>query len=196
MIYAPYDCPVMCARALDDRLLYRSIMQISSVLKATVHFGHAIIEDDSNWLKWCARTQGNFQWLCNLGLAATQEYAYRFEAPHCLREDMLISLAYKNVVPPGDIQPADNATKYKHTPTNIAYRLALQDEWRNNRTTFTRRTPPDWFATNFNAVRIADAKAEYEKQEAARKETPDVSKRKSRKAKKRGNDNGSGQPTT
>jgi len=95
---------------------------------------------------WARETQSNFAWLCDLGLALSLEYSYRYNKKHKSQE--VIEYCYKHIkeFPEGELTQFAQAmpAMYKDLDSVQAYRNYYLGE-KKGFAIWSRREIPEWF---------------------------------------------------
>ena len=142
-IFATYDDPVECAKALDNKRVVKMILETAQMLSAAmhivgVHAPYKLTHVNHPCSIWVRKTQGNYQWTLDHFIALLDEYSYRYNKVHAcenLYQDFLATLP---LMPAGDRTPFANCSPHKHMEVNAAYRKTMDEKWASD------KYPPAW----------------------------------------------------
>lgn len=110
---------------------------------------------------WAGATRGNFEWLCDHGLALCAIYSSTRKRTH--KSEAVIQFCYRNAkkIPAGPLREFADCTEFKHRtdlPVIERYRLFMNLKWnhrdpeKNLTPTWLRRKRPDWYVTQKKEV--------------------------------------------
>ena len=135
-IFAIDHDPILSAN-LPDKLVVKMVLETAQLLSTVLQFYGA----NFPWLYnkthinhpcsiWARRTCTNFEWLCNHGLALSDQYTKRYEKIH--KSSIIIENSYKNInfIPSGKLTSFVLAMpdEYKENDAHISYRKYLKSK--------------------------------------------------------------------
>lgn len=154
-IFVPHRKARLNAEILDDLRLNKMILESAQMLCSVLHkhnvadIPYAKAHANHPCTLWAGETQGNYQYLLQLGYHMCNERMYRRPAsPNHKCEGVLdFCFRHRHVIPAGAMTPFANCTMYKDHPTHEAYRMQLTDKWNSDikPPKWTRRGAPDFY---------------------------------------------------
>lgn len=131
-IFMTSDCPIECAKALDNRRVPKMILESAQMLSTAVGGPYKATHINHPCTVWVRESVANAQWLIDHMEALCQVYTYRSNGKHHKCES-LIDYFREEVIDklPGiGLTPPPNCTAYKEEKNIfIAYQLHLNDKW-------------------------------------------------------------------
>ncbi len=96
---------------------------------------------------WARETCSNYSWLCELGLALSNEYTFRYNKTHASEKVIQFCYSNKHNFPEGPLTPFAQAMpeQYKCDDAIQAYRNYYIGE-KKDFAIWSKREVPDWFA--------------------------------------------------
>lgn len=126
-IFAVSDCPVTCAKALDNKRLVKMTLETAQLLCGAVvvcggQAPYKLTHKNHPAAVWARKSQGNYLWLIAHFKALGAEYTKRFGKTH---KSITVCLeAVENgacLLPQGDRTQFANVTLYPELPVKEAY---------------------------------------------------------------------------
>lgn len=157
-IFATYDCPVKSALALDDVRLNKMIIETAQMLSTVLR--KELVFDDRLYKSayerhpctlWAGRTRGNFQWLCNHGLAMSIIYEVMYGKKHKSSEVISLCSSLVHKVPKGGLTEFADCTEFKDRtdiPVTERYKMFMNLKWSRDTITlkWTGRKVPSFYS--------------------------------------------------
>lgn len=156
-IFATHVSPIKSAEWLDDRRVIKMLLETAQLLSTAlrrhgvgngIHYKAAYQKHPCTI--WAGDTRGNFDWLCEHGLALCNIYTAVYGKTH--NSERVIQFAYKmrRHIPMGRRKEMADCTEFKHrTDVNIyeRYRMFMCLKWLERDTkqpTWQGRETPYW----------------------------------------------------
>jgi hypothetical protein len=149
-VFTVSDCPVECARYLDDARLRKMLVETAQMLSTHGYGSYKPCYENHPATKWVGQWP---QWTCKYMQVMHEEYLHRFGKTHaswtacCISSLFLDKIHRKGVYIPTDWPTCYNQD-YAELGVFEAYRQTLLDKWRNDKRppTWTKRAEPRAFA--------------------------------------------------
>lgn len=157
-IFATHTSPIQSAMWLDDKRIVKMILETAQMLSTAlrrhgvgngIHYKSA--HQNHPCTLWAGNTRGNFDWLCEHGLAMCHIYTSIYGKIH--NSERVIQFAYRmhRKIPMGRRKPFVDCTEFKHLDIDVCskYKLFMHLKWfeRDKREpTWSGRNKPDWLS--------------------------------------------------
>jgi hypothetical protein len=151
-IFVTSDCPVECAKNLDDKRVVKMVLETAQMLCTALNLANQKTPYKSTHANhpsnmWARSTRSNWVWLWNHGVALCSEYTSRYGRVHKCESVIKSLFKLKAFIPEGPLTPFANCAAnksigvdYKHVKnTTLAYQLYLNDRWKAD------KRKPTWY---------------------------------------------------
>ena len=158
-------CPILSAKALDNKRLVKMILESAQLLSAAIYLNsdETVYPDiyKPTHLKhpctiWASENRSNWLWLYDHFMALCAEYTFRYGKEHKSQSLSAALLKYSTCLPDAkDKTPFANCTKsddlkcnFKNHPDTLeAYQQYLCVKWNNDKfkPKWTNREAPQWY---------------------------------------------------
>lgn len=147
-----------CASCLDDKRLNKMLLETTQLLSAALHQNKAsdfapykLTHRNHPCTAWVRESKGNFLWTYGLYINLGREYIRRFNKVHkCVTYAKKLYAGFKQAqFDKNERTDFVNCTPYKDKDIYEAYKLTLNEKWKND------KRPPKW--TNCEKPEWADA---------------------------------------
>ena len=171
-LFATDECPVLSARALDDKRVGKLLMEANQMLSLAVkihgHLHFTPLDEGPGRLCsgfahrnhpvsiWVRKTRGNFDWTAAHARALAAEFEHRFGKEHASSYRTDYITRFDKHIPEGDLQPFQNSARNASLgidfswidPVTEAYRQYLLTRWPGDTHApkWTNRGVPTWFS--------------------------------------------------
>ena len=158
-----------CAKALDDVLLSKTIVESAQMLSTAIHMNDKIIDKPEGIYKkynaneehnqWVRASKSNYKWTFFYLTSCLNEYHYRFGKYHDTYNLVPTISVYENYFPLTDMTPftrkfSKDLENYEELmnikDTCVAYKKYLATKWKEKtlkgkEPVWTNRTKPDFY---------------------------------------------------
>lgn len=141
-IYVTSECPIKCAKFLDDLMVKEMAKETARILSAAIKLPTAYRTYDlyHPCINWARLTRGNYEWLLEHFRALCEEYELRYRIPAKSSHLYNQFKSFRSKIPRGSRTPFINNSKFKKmTDVNLAYKSDLSYKW------VSYKNPPTWY---------------------------------------------------
>lgn len=142
-IFASSPNPYECATLLDSKRVIKMVLESCQLLSTAVNLSGGISPYRSTHINhpcsiWTRSSKHNYNWLLKHFEALLQEYTLRYGKIHKCQQYLPILTEGAKFIRDGEFTQFPNCTTYKHIENvHEAYRLYLNEKWKNDKRTPT-----------------------------------------------------------
>ena len=150
-IFALHSEPIQAAEFHCDKHVVKMILESAQMLCTNLNLlnletPYKSCHKNHPCTLWARETRDNFTWLCDLGIALSMEYTYRYEKIHASEKVIEHCYSLRHHIPKGELTQFAQAMPdvYKCTDSVQAYRQFYIHE-KKDFAIWSKREVPEWF---------------------------------------------------
>lgn len=141
-IFFTSDCPVECAKFLDNKRVVKMVLESAQLLSGAIQYNTSeyinIVYKKTHinhpCAIWVRTSQANYRWLYKHFIALLNEYNLRYKKTHACYKYVPIFDEALTYIPKGQLTEKPNCTPFKQLDLYTAYRSHLVNKWLNDKT--------------------------------------------------------------
>jgi hypothetical protein len=162
-IFVTDKCPILCAKALDDKRLIKMVLETAQLLSSSI-FLYSQVPNQNIYKPthmkhpctiWASETKSNWEWLLEHLIGLSDEYSFRYNKIHKTSNLIPYLKELKFHIKDGPLTKFANCTRSEvmnidfrnMEDVHLAYKIYLSHKWKMDKLKpkWTNSLKPDWY---------------------------------------------------